>query len=64
MTECRVCHTTHVANTLFCSECGAFLPEDDEGPTDSLSTGEIGWEDALRNANDPRLFSDMDKKEG
>ena len=44
MTECRVCHTTHVANTLFCSECGAFLPEDDEGPTDSLSTGEIGWE--------------------
>ena len=37
-------YTTHVANTLFCSGCGAYLLEDDQGRTDPLSTDEIGWE--------------------
>ena len=44
MIECRFCHTAHVANTLFCSECGAFLLDDVQERTDRLRTGEIGWE--------------------
>ena len=43
MIECRCCGTTYVANTLFCSECGAYLPEDDQVRTDPLGTGEMGW---------------------
>ena len=43
MIECRYCKTTYVANTLFCSECGAYLLEDDQVGTDPLGTGEIGW---------------------
>ena len=44
MIECRFCHTTHVANALYCSECGIYLLDDDQGRTDPLGTGEIGWE--------------------
>ena len=43
MIKCPFCHTTHVANTLFCSECGTYLLEDDRRGTDPLGTGEIGW---------------------
>ena len=43
MIECRYCRTTYVANTLFCSECGAYLLEDDQVRTDPLGTGEMGW---------------------
>jgi pSer/pThr/pTyr-binding forkhead associated (FHA) protein len=32
-----------VANTLFCSECGTYLLEDDRRGTDPLGTDEIGW---------------------
>jgi pSer/pThr/pTyr-binding forkhead associated (FHA) protein len=32
-----------VANTLFCSECGTYLLEDDRRGTDPLATDEIGW---------------------
>jgi hypothetical protein len=30
MIECPNCHATHVANTLVCSECGTFLPFEQE----------------------------------
>jgi pSer/pThr/pTyr-binding forkhead associated (FHA) protein len=43
MIKCPFCQTTHVANTLFCSECGTYLLEDDRRGTDPLGTGEIGW---------------------
>jgi hypothetical protein len=43
MVKCPFCGTTHVANTLFCSECGTYLLEDDRRGTDPLATEEIGW---------------------
>lgn len=43
MIKCPFCHTSHVENTLFCSECGTYLLEDDKRGTDPLGTGEIGW---------------------
>jgi pSer/pThr/pTyr-binding forkhead associated (FHA) protein len=43
MIKCPFCGTSHVENTLFCSECGTYLLEDDRRGTDPLGTGEIGW---------------------
>ena len=43
MIKCPFCHATHVANTVFCSECGHYLLEDDKRATDPLiETDEIG----------------------
>lgn len=36
MIKCPFCHTDHVENTLFCSECGTYLQEDDNPETDPL----------------------------
>jgi hypothetical protein len=43
MIKCPFCQATHVDNTLFCSECGTYLLEDNGRTTDPLGTGEIGW---------------------
>jgi pSer/pThr/pTyr-binding forkhead associated (FHA) protein len=43
MIKCPFCQTPHVDNTLFCSECGTYLLEDDKRGTDPLGTNEIGW---------------------
>ena len=43
MIKCPFCQTPHVDNTLFCSECGTYLLEDDKRGTDPLGTGDIGW---------------------
>ncbi|UCC88035.1 MAG: FHA domain-containing protein [Anaerolineales bacterium] len=43
MIKCPFCQTTHVPNTLFCSECGTYLLEDDRRGTDPLGTEEIRW---------------------
>jgi pSer/pThr/pTyr-binding forkhead associated (FHA) protein len=43
MIKCLFCQTPHVDNTLFCSECGTYLLEDDKRGTDPLGTSEIGW---------------------
>lgn len=43
MIKCPFCGTTHVANTLFCSECGTYLLDDDRRGTDPLGTDQIGW---------------------
>jgi hypothetical protein len=43
MVKCPFCHATHVDNTIFCSECGTYLLEDDERETDRLNESEIGW---------------------
>jgi hypothetical protein len=43
MIKCPFCQTTHVTNTIFCSECGTYLLEDGRRGTDPLGTGEIGW---------------------
>jgi hypothetical protein len=36
MIKCPFCHATFVANTVFCSECGNYLLEDDKRATDPL----------------------------
>ena len=40
MITCPFCGAQHVANTLFCGECGGSLMEDDAPATDPLSTAE------------------------
>ena len=42
MIKCPFCGTTHVANTLFCSECGTYLLEDDRRGTNPIDMDEIG----------------------
>jgi hypothetical protein len=44
MIRCPFCHATHVANTIFCNECGHYLIEDENRQTDPLETVEIGSE--------------------
>jgi len=47
MTQCPTCHATFVANTIFCAECGAYLPELKELRTEPLEASQIPWpEDA------------------
>lgn len=36
MIECPVCHAAHVPNTLFCSECGTYLLDEERQGTDTL----------------------------
>ncbi len=43
MIKCPFCQTPHVDGTLFCSECGTYLLDDDQRGTDPLGTSEIGW---------------------
>ena len=43
MVKCTFCGTTHVPNTLFCTECGAYLLQEQGEGTDQLDTDEIGW---------------------
>ena len=39
--KCPFCQAEQVANTIYCSECGQFLLEDDKRKTDAYSDGEI-----------------------
>jgi pSer/pThr/pTyr-binding forkhead associated (FHA) protein len=42
MIKCPFCHTSHVDNTVFCSECGNYLLEEgDKRATDPFGTDEI-----------------------
>jgi hypothetical protein len=43
MVKCPFCHATHVDNTIFCSECGNYLLQDDKRETDPLDLDETGW---------------------
>lgn len=43
MIKCPFCQATHVANTIFCSECGNYLLQDNQRKTDPLETEEVGW---------------------
>ena len=43
MIECQFCHTGHVANTIFCDECGHCLLTEVDRETVPLDSGEIGW---------------------
>ena len=68
MIKCPFCGTTHVANTLFCSECGTYLLEDDRRGTDPLGTDEIGWvgeeeEEAEAELEEPEVIQKGKKPE-
>ena len=43
MTQCPTCHATFVTNTIFCSECGAYLPKTKELRTEPLEASQIPW---------------------
>ena len=43
MIQCPACRISYVDNTIFCTECGIYLPEIDDLGTDPLETGEIRW---------------------
>lgn len=45
MIRCPVCRVRHVANTIFCSECGLYLLESERPSTDPLETSELAWGD-------------------
>jgi pSer/pThr/pTyr-binding forkhead associated (FHA) protein len=43
MVKCPFCGTIHVANTVFCGECGSYLLEDDQRKTDPLEKSMAAW---------------------
>jgi hypothetical protein len=55
--ECRVCQAKYVTNTIYCTECGAYLPEKDKLETDPLEVAHIQW---LGKAHGPQAINMMD----
>ena len=45
MTQCPTCHATFVTNTIFCAECGAYMPTPKELRTEPLEASQIPWPD-------------------
>jgi hypothetical protein len=43
MTQCPTCHAAFVANTIFCTECGAYLPKTKELRTEPIEASQIPW---------------------
>jgi hypothetical protein len=43
MTQCPSCHAAFVTNTIFCTECGAYLPKTKELRTEPLEASQIPW---------------------
>jgi hypothetical protein len=43
MVQCPKCRIMHVANTVFCAECGIYLPEGKELRTEPIDADQIGW---------------------
>jgi hypothetical protein len=43
------CRNLNVANTVFCTECGQYLPESEEISTNPLETEEPGWYSGVAN---------------
>jgi pSer/pThr/pTyr-binding forkhead associated (FHA) protein len=46
MVKCPYCKATHVANTIFCSECGNYLLHDDDRQTNPLEEAANGMDQA------------------
>lgn len=53
MIKCPFCQITYVDNVLFCSECGAYLPDSEEKRTDPVGVEFSDWQDL------PSADSDM-----
>lgn len=45
MIKCPFCKADQVANTIFCSECGVYLLEDERRGTEALELDNITWGD-------------------
>jgi hypothetical protein len=43
MIQCPVCRISYVNNTLFCNECGLYLPQRNGIGTDPFDTSEADW---------------------
>jgi pSer/pThr/pTyr-binding forkhead associated (FHA) protein len=43
MITCPTCQTRHPNNTIFCEECGTYLPESNQKETDILVVTEVTW---------------------
>ena len=56
MTMCPSCHAAFVTNTVFCTECGAYLPELKELHTEPIETSQIPWPEDAR----PLFATDTD----
>jgi hypothetical protein len=58
MAQCPTCYATYVTNTVFCTECGAYLPVPKELRTEPLETSQIPWieDTASLFATDPDLL--------
>lgn len=50
MVRCRVCQTNYVTNTIYCTECGAYLLEPEELETEPIEMARINWMGKMRNA--------------
>ncbi len=48
MIKCPYCQATHVENTLFCNECGSYMPRGENHNTDPLDTSELNWLRSLK----------------
>ena len=44
MITCPFCRATHIANTIFCSECGHYLLKDNTQGTEALKPGEVDFD--------------------
>lgn len=50
MVRCRVCQTNYVTNTVYCSECGAYLLDSEELETEPMEVARINWLGRMRDA--------------
>ena len=48
--RCQVCQTTYVTNTVYCTECGAYLLDSEEIKTEPFELASINWMGTMRNA--------------
>jgi pSer/pThr/pTyr-binding forkhead associated (FHA) protein len=62
MIKCPFCQATHVANTIFCNECGNYLLESDRRPTDPLERDEISWVGGTKEQSDVASSSQQGTK--
>lgn len=57
MVRCRVCQTNYVTNTIYCTECGAYLLEPEELETEPMEMARINWMGKIHGA--PTSDSDL-----
>lgn len=62
MIECQFCQTSHVANTIFCDECGHCLLDEEDRTTDVLEVEAIGWTGKTTQHRQPVLPLQQDNR--